>query len=60
MLVDVGTGFFVDKDRAQAKKFYEAKVEELEGNLNDLASIIKSKSESLSFIEDGMWSPTTE
>jgi prefoldin alpha subunit len=53
VLVDVGTGFFVRKSRAEASKFYEARVVELDGSLRDLEGVLGSKSESLRLVEDG-------
>jgi hypothetical protein len=53
VLVDVGTGFFVRKSRADASKFYEARVAELDGNLRDLEGVLGSKSESLRIVEEG-------
>jgi prefoldin alpha subunit len=53
VLVDVGTGFFVRKSRADASKFYEARVAELDGSLRDLEGVLGSKSESLRVVEDG-------
>ena len=53
-MVDVGTGFFVEKTTEQAKKFYEAKVEELGKNVKDLESIVQGKNQNLRLIEEGM------
>jgi prefoldin alpha subunit len=53
VLVDVGTGFFVRKSRAEASKFYESRVAELDGSLRDLEGVLGSKSESLRVVEDG-------
>ena len=52
MLVDVGTGFFVEKTTADAKKYYEGKVNELEGSLAGIEKAVGSKSESLRAVED--------
>ncbi|KAJ8612976.1 hypothetical protein MRB53_037184 [Persea americana] len=50
VLVDVGTGFFVEKD---ATKFYEAKTKELGTNLKDLEGILQQKSSNLRVVEEG-------
>jgi hypothetical protein len=54
VLVDVGTGFYVEKTTEQAKKFYETKVEELGKNVKDLESIVQGKNQNLRLIEEGM------
>ncbi|KAK2626107.1 hypothetical protein QTJ16_004369 [Diplocarpon rosae] len=54
VIVDVGTGFYVEKNTKDATKFYEAKVEELGGNLRGLEAIVQGKSKNLSVVEDGM------
>ncbi|KAE8453734.1 hypothetical protein EG329_009245 [Mollisiaceae sp. DMI_Dod_QoI] len=53
VIVDVGTGFYVEKSTKDATKFYEAKVKELETNLKDLESIVQGKSNNLRVVEDG-------
>ncbi|KAI9051233.1 hypothetical protein LZ554_005334 [Drepanopeziza brunnea f. sp. 'monogermtubi'] len=52
VIVDVGTGFYVEKTTKDATKFYEAKVEELGGNLKGLEAIVQGKSKNLSVVED--------
>jgi len=52
VIVDVGTGFYVEKSTKDATKFYEAKVKELEVNLKDLESIVQGKSNNLRVVED--------
>ncbi|PBP20672.1 prefoldin subunit, partial [Diplocarpon rosae] len=52
VIVDVGTGFYVEKNTKDATKFYEAKVEELGGNLRGLEAIVQGKSKNLSVVED--------
>ncbi|PQE25543.1 prefoldin subunit protein [Rutstroemia sp. NJR-2017a BBW] len=69
VIVDVGTGFYVEKvntthvklalqyfdlSTKDATKFYEAKVDELGNNLKDLETIVQNKSNSLRMVEDGM------
>jgi prefoldin alpha subunit len=69
VVVDVGTGFYVEKVRIpgsvhiqkitpsqstkDATKFYEEKVEELGANLKDLETIVQGKSNNLRVVEDG-------
>jgi len=53
VLVDVGTGFFVEKTTEQAKTFYEAKVAELGKNVKDLETIVNNKGQNLRVVEEG-------
>ncbi|KAI9644478.1 subunit of tubulin prefoldin [Ciborinia camelliae] len=52
VIVDVGTGFYVEKSTKDATKFYESKVEEIGTNLKDLEIIVNNKSNSLRVVED--------
>jgi len=52
VVVDVGTGFYVEKDVKNAAQFYEGKVKELSGNIQDLEAIIQNKSSSLRVVEE--------
>jgi prefoldin alpha subunit len=52
VIVDVGTGFYIEKSTKDAAEFYEAKVEELGINLKDLESIVQGKSNNLRVVED--------
>lgn len=52
VIVDVGTGFYVEKTTQDAIKFYRKKVEDLSKNLNDLEKIIQGKSDNLRVVED--------
>ncbi|KAI4214604.1 MAG: hypothetical protein LQ351_003021 [Letrouitia transgressa] len=52
LLVDVGTGFYVEKTPAAARAFYAAKVEELGGSLRDLEGIVQGKQANLTVVED--------
>ncbi|ATZ54712.1 Bcgim5 [Botrytis cinerea B05.10] len=52
VIVDIGTGFYVEKNTKDAIKFYEAKVEEIGTNLKDLEIIVNNKSNSLRVVED--------
>ena len=53
ILVDVGTGFYVEKTPDAATKFYKAKVEELGKNLGELEKIVGAKQGNLNMVEDG-------
>lgn len=70
VLVDIGTGFLVDKvelattaqgtradedqDLKSAEKFYESKVTDLTNNLRDLETIVQRKQQNARTIEEGM------
>ncbi|CAO2650382.1 Nn.00g016740.m01.CDS01 [Neocucurbitaria sp. VM-36] len=52
VLVDVGTGFFVEKDIPGAKDFYERKVKDLGESLKDLESVIQGKAQNVRVVEE--------
>ncbi|KAK3903671.1 Prefoldin [Staphylotrichum tortipilum] len=52
VLVDVGTGFYVEKDTKSAAEFYEAKVKELAGNIQGLEGIVSAKTNNLRVVEE--------
>ncbi|KAL8953066.1 MAG: hypothetical protein Q9222_001059 [Ikaeria aurantiellina] len=52
VLVDIGTGFYVEKTPPAARQFYTSKVEELGKNLKDLESIVQGKQGNLTVVED--------
>ena len=52
MLVDVGTGFYVEKSTDEAQKFYSAKIEELGKNIKDLENVVNGKANNLRVIEE--------
>ena len=52
VLVDIGTGFYVEKTPAAAQDFYRRKVEELARNLGDLEKIVQGKQQNLGLVED--------
>ncbi|GAA89491.1 subunit of tubulin prefoldin [Aspergillus tubingensis] len=54
VLVDVGTGFYVEKTAAKAIEFYENKVKELETNLTELEKIVQTKSQQQRLFEDAL------
>ncbi|KAL4893985.1 Prefoldin [Aspergillus ambiguus] len=54
VLVDVGTGFCVEKTPAKAVQFYEEKVKNLETNLTELEKIVQTKSSQQRLFEDAL------
>lgn len=54
VIVDVGTGFYVEKNKSEAKEFYDDKVKKLEASLIDLEKVIQGKGQSLGVIEDAI------
>ncbi|KAH8676386.1 putative prefoldin subunit 5 [Xylariales sp. PMI_506] len=52
VIVDVGTGFYVEKDLESAAEFYNSKVNELAGNIKELDSIIQTKTNNVRVIEE--------
>lgn len=53
VIVDVGTGFYVEKDVKSAAQFYEDKTNEIGTNVKDLDSIIQGKTNNVRVIEEG-------
>ena len=52
MIVDVGTGFYVEKTTADAEVFYNNKIEELGKNIKDLENIVNGKANNLRMVEE--------
>ena len=52
VLVDVGTGFYVEKTTDDAQKFYNGKIEELGKNIKDLENIVNGKANNLRVVEE--------
>ncbi|KAI4142233.1 MAG: hypothetical protein LQ340_007404 [Diploschistes diacapsis] len=52
VIVDVGTGFFVEKSIKDAASFYRTKIEELTNNLKDLEQVLQGKSANIRAVED--------
>jgi len=50
VIVDVGTGYYVKKTRAQATKHYQSKVDYIHSNLETLQESILKKQENLTFV----------
>ena len=53
VVVDVGTGFFVEKSTDDAVRFYEGKVGELGKSLGELEKVVQGKNENLRIVEEG-------
>ncbi|RPA77957.1 Prefoldin alpha subunit, partial [Ascobolus immersus RN42] len=52
VLVDVGTGYYVEKKTADAIKFYTKKIDALNSNLQDLEKIIAQKGQNVKIVEE--------
>ena len=52
VLVDVGTGFYVEKTTGDAQKFYEDKIDELGKNIKDLENVVNAKANNLRVVEE--------
>ncbi|KAL1586865.1 hypothetical protein WHR41_03997 [Cladosporium halotolerans] len=52
VLVDIGTGFYVEKTTDDALTFYAAKIEELGKNIKDLENVVNGKANNLRMIEE--------
>jgi len=52
VLVDVGTGYYVEKKTADAIVFYNGKVDDLTKNLGDIERAVGSKNQDLRMVED--------
>lgn len=51
VMVDVGTGYFVEKSAADADKFFEKKTETLKNSMVELEKIVTQKTSNLRVIE---------
>ncbi|KAK6958124.1 hypothetical protein Daesc_000917 [Daldinia eschscholtzii] len=54
VVVDIGTGFYVEKDIKSAAAFYENKVGELGASIKDLEAIVQGKTNNLRVVEEGI------
>ncbi|GBE85666.1 Prefoldin-domain-containing protein [Sparassis latifolia] len=50
VIVDIGTGYYVKKSRAQAWKHYESKVNYIQTNLESLQETIQKKQDNMNFL----------
>ncbi|KAI0430972.1 prefoldin [Xylaria sp. FL1042] len=51
VLVDVGTGFYVEKSIKSAAEFYDNKMTEVGGNIKELEGIVQAKTNNVRVIE---------
>ncbi|KAI1265276.1 putative prefoldin subunit 5 [Xylariaceae sp. FL1019] len=51
VVVDVGTGFYVEKNLQSAAEFYNHKMQEVGANIKDLEGIVQAKTNNLRVIE---------
>ncbi|KAH7912116.1 Prefoldin subunit-domain-containing protein [Hygrophoropsis aurantiaca] len=54
VIVDVGTGYYVKKTRAQATKYYEEKVNYIRTNLENLQDTITKKQDNMNYLVNVM------
>ncbi|OJI97465.1 hypothetical protein ASPVEDRAFT_36878 [Aspergillus versicolor CBS 583.65] len=54
VLVDVGTGYYVEKTPAKAIEFYDQKVKELDTNLTELEKVVQTKSSQQRVFEEAL------
>jgi len=47
VIVDVGTGFYVEKSKIDARRFYDGKVKDIQTNLTKLEGVVNAKTENL-------------
>ncbi|KAF3904328.1 hypothetical protein AA313_de0202567 [Arthrobotrys entomopaga] len=52
VLVDVGTGYYVEKTTEKATEFYSEKIKSVGTNLDDLEKIITQKTQNTKVVED--------
>ncbi|KAH6689237.1 prefoldin [Plectosphaerella plurivora] len=52
VIVDIGTGFYVEKDAEQAEAFYDSKVKQIGDNIQDLELIVQRKTANVRSVED--------
>ncbi|KAI2607689.1 Prefoldin alpha subunit [Hypoxylon fragiforme] len=52
VVVDIGTGFYVEKETKSAAEFYENKVGEVGASIKDLESIVQGKTNNVRVVEE--------
>ncbi|KAL8799785.1 MAG: hypothetical protein Q9182_005651 [Xanthomendoza sp. 2 TL-2023] len=52
VLVDIGTGFYIEKTPPSARNFYTSKISQLAQNLQDLEIVVQGKQGNLTVVED--------
>ncbi|CAE6533675.1 unnamed protein product [Rhizoctonia solani] len=50
VIVDIGTGYYVSKTRAEATKYYQTKVDFITTNLNTLQTTIETKQQNMNYL----------
>lgn len=60
VIVDVGTGYYVEKSTTDAQAFYKNKVDSIQQNIIDLEKIITQKSQNMRIVEEGLFTPIPE
>jgi prefoldin alpha subunit len=51
-LIDVGTGYFVEKDVKSAEDFYTRKVKDLGDSLKELEQVVNGKMQNVRVVEE--------
>lgn len=59
VIVDIGTGYYVEKSRDDAIAFYKSKITSLQSNLTDIEKIVNGKAQNLQIVEEGKTSEST-
>ncbi|KAH8105340.1 Prefoldin-domain-containing protein [Cristinia sonorae] len=54
VIVDVGTGYYVKKSRAEAVKHYQAKVDFIQSNAENLQEMVQKKQDNMSYLVNVM------
>ncbi|KAI1489025.1 putative prefoldin subunit 5 [Biscogniauxia mediterranea] len=52
VVVDIGTGFYVEKEIKSAAEFYENKVGEVGGSIKELEAIVQAKTNNVRVVEE--------
>ena len=52
VLVDIGTGFYVEKTTQDAQRFYTERADDLGKNIKDLENIVNGKANNLRMVEE--------
>ncbi|CAE6513204.1 unnamed protein product [Rhizoctonia solani] len=50
VIVDIGTGYYVSKTRAEATKYYQTKVDFITTNINTLQKTVETKQENMNYL----------
>lgn len=52
VLIDIGTGYFVEKSRKDAEDFYERKVKDLGESMKALEQVVQGKANNVRVVEE--------